>query len=84
MCLAVPGKVLSVTEGDPLLRTGRVEFGGVVKEVSLACVPDAMPGQYVLVHVGMAISTIDETEAHKVFEFLAHMGDLEGLESDGP
>jgi len=79
MCLAVPGKLLSVNGEDPLERTGRVSFGGVVKEVSLACVPEAKPGDYVLVHVGMALSVVDETEARQVFEYLRQMEELEDL-----
>ncbi len=54
MCLAIPGRVLSMTDGDPLLRTGRVDFGGIVKEINLACTPEAGIGDYVLVHVGFA------------------------------
>ena len=70
MCLAVPGKILSLTGDDPLMRTGRVSFGGIVKEINLALVPEAGAGDYVLVHAGMAINTIDEQEAAKVFEYL--------------
>jgi hydrogenase expression/formation protein HypC len=84
MCLAVPGKLLSVNGDDPLERTGRVSFGGVVKDVSLACVPEAKPGDYVLVHVGMALSVVDESEAQQVFEYLRQMEDLEELASPGP
>jgi hydrogenase expression/formation protein HypC len=81
MCLAVPGRIISVSEDEPLLRPGRVDFGGVVKDVSLACVPEAAIGQYVLVHVGMAISVIDDTEANRVFSFLDQMGELAELEA---
>jgi len=70
MCLAVPGKILSIAGGDELMRTGRVSFGGIVKEVSLSCVPEAKAGDYVIVHAGLAISTLDEAEANKVFEYL--------------
>ena len=73
MCLAVPGKLLSVTGDDALSRTGRVSFGGVVKEVHLAYVPEARPGDYVIVHVGLAISTLDECEADRVFACLDQM-----------
>jgi hydrogenase expression/formation protein HypC len=82
MCLAIPGKIISVTEDDELLRQGRVDFGGVIMNVSLACVPDALIGQYVLVHVGMAISVVDEREAKRVFEYLDQMDDLAELEID--
>lgn len=79
MCLAVPGKVLSV-QGNDLLRTGRVSFGGVVKEVNLAYAPDADVGDYVIVHVGFAISKVDEAEAQRVFEYLKEMGELTELQ----
>lgn len=70
MCLAVPGKILEIVGDDPLQRRGRVSFGGVVKEVILAFVPDAGVGDYVIVHVGVAISRLDEAEARRVLEFL--------------
>ena len=73
MCLAVPGKVIEVHESTGLLRTGKVDFGGVVKEVSLALVPDVGPGEYVIVHVGMALSKVDEEEAQQVFAYLQQM-----------
>ena len=63
MCLAVPGKIVSVYETDPLFRLGLVYFGGVTREVNLACVPEAVPGDYVIVHVGMALSVLDEETA---------------------
>lgn len=63
MCLAVPGKIVSVNETDPLFRLGVVDFGGVTREVNLACVPEAVPGDYVIVHVGMALSVLDEETA---------------------
>jgi hydrogenase expression/formation protein HypC len=62
--------------GEDLNRTGRVSFGGVVKEVSLAYVPEAHVGDYVIVHVGFALSRVDEAEAQRVFEYLEAMGDL--------
>ncbi|HYW78155.1 MAG TPA: HypC/HybG/HupF family hydrogenase formation chaperone [Thermoguttaceae bacterium] len=77
MCLAVPGRIVDIEEDDPLLRSGRVEFGGIVKTVHLACVPEAGVGDYVLVHVGMAISTIDAEEAGRIFDYLCELGDLE-------
>lgn len=70
MCLAVPGKILHITGEDPLLRVGKVSFAGVVKEVSLAYVPEAQIGQYAIVHVGFAISIIDESEAKKTLDYL--------------
>jgi len=75
MCLAVPGQIASIT-GDDLIRMGRVDFGGVIKEVNLAYTPDAGVGDYVLVHVGFAISVIDEAEAGRIFAHLRELGDL--------
>jgi hydrogenase expression/formation protein HypC len=79
MCLAVPGKVLSINGAD-IARTGRVSFGGTVKEVNLAYVPETKVGDYVLVHVGFAISVVDEAEAVQVFAYLRQMGELAELE----
>jgi len=81
MCLAVPGKIISIEGADRLLRSGRVDFAGIVKEVNLAYVPEARIGDYVLVHVGFAINTVDEEEARQVFEYLREMGELAELES---
>jgi hydrogenase expression/formation protein HypC len=82
MCLAIPGKILSITGDDPLSRSGRVSFGGIVKEVSLACVPEAAVEEYVLVHVGFAISTVDRAEAERVFALLEQLGALDELDDD--
>lgn len=80
MCLAIPGKLISIHEGDSDLdRTGRVRFGGIVKEVNLAYVPDAVIDDFVIVHVGFAISKVDPEEAARVFEYLKEMGELEEL-----
>ena len=84
MCLAVPGKVLDIQGNDSLFRTGRVSFGGAVKAVSLACVPDARVGDYVLVHVGFALSVVDPEEAETTFRYLREMGDLDGLDPGPP
>ena len=81
MCLAVPGKVLDVTNTDPIERSGRVSFGGIVKQVNLSCVPEAEPGDYVIVHVGFAISRLDEEEAEHVFEYIKQLGELSELEA---
>ncbi len=70
MCLAVPGQIISISGDDPLTRTGKVSFGGTVREVNVACVPDVKIGDYVLVHVGMAISIIDPSEAEVIFQYL--------------
>ena len=70
MCLAVPGKIIAITGDEPLMRSGKVDFGGIVKEINLAFVPEAVIGDYVLAHAGFAINTIDEQEAARVFEYL--------------
>ena len=80
MCLAVPGKIISITGDDPLTRVGKVNFSGIIKEVNLAYVPDAQAGEYVIVHVGFALNTIDEDEANQVFEYLRQMDELADLE----
>jgi hydrogenase expression/formation protein HypC len=80
MCLAVPGKITSISGDDPLTRMGKIDFGGILKEASLAYVPEAQIGDYVIVHVGFAISRLDEAEANKVFEYLREMEDLSELE----
>lgn len=83
MCLAVPGKILSI-QGEDIARVGRVNFGGIVKEVNLAYVPQAGIGDYVVVHVGFAISVMDEREATQVFEYLKQIGDLGEIEERQP
>ena len=80
MCLAVPGRILDIDGIDPILRSGRVSFAGIVKRVNLSYVADAVVGDYVLVHVGFAISKVDEAEAEKVFSYLQMMGELSELE----
>ena len=84
MCLAIPGKIESIGTGEPLLRIGKVNFGGIVKEVSLACVPEARAGDYVIVHVGFALSKLDEQEAQKIFEHLKQTEELNELKEAGP
>jgi hydrogenase expression/formation protein HypC len=73
MCLAVPGKVVSISGEDPWTRTANVSFGGVIKEVNLAYLPDVVPGDYVIVHAGFALSQIDEAEAVRTFEELSRL-----------
>jgi len=80
MCLAVPGRILSISGEDPLSRTGKIDFGGIHKQASLAYVPEAKVGDYVIVHVGFAISRLDEEEALKVFDYLRQMDELAELE----
>ncbi len=79
MCLAVPGKILSTSgDAEPLMRMAKVSFGGVVKDVSLAYVPEAQVGDYVIVHVGFALNRLDEQEALRLLE------DLKALEIEEP
>lgn len=80
MCLAIPGEILSIDEGDELSRNGRVSFGGIVKEVSLAMVPEAAPGQYVLIHAGVALNVIDEEEAKETLRYFEEIDALNELE----
>jgi hydrogenase expression/formation protein HypC len=85
MCLAIPGKILSITNQlDETFRFGKVSFGGINKEVNLCMVPEANIGDYVLVHVGVAMSVVDEEEAQKVFSYLKDMGEVEELETPNP
>lgn len=80
MCLGVPGKVLEITPNDTGMTMGKVSFAGIIKDVCLAYIPEVKIDDYVIVHVGFAISRIDETEAQEVFRFLDQMGDLAELE----
>ena len=79
MCLGVPGKIVSMSGNEGLDRVGRVNFGGIIKEVNLAYVPEAGMGDYVIVHVGFAISRLDEQEAERTFEYLRQMDELREL-----
>ena len=76
MCLAIPGKILSAQENDGL-RLGRVQFGAIVRSARLDFVPEAAVGDYVMVHVGFAISKVDEAEAERTYALLQEMGVLE-------
>jgi hydrogenase expression/formation protein HypC len=82
MCLAVPGQIITITEPPPdqenayLFRMGKVSFGGILKEVNLAYVPEATVGDYVIVHVGFALSILDEAEAQQTFDDLSQLGAL--------
>ena len=81
MCLAIPGKIIKIEEQlDDLFRIAKVSFDGIVKEVNLAMVPEAKIGDYVLVHVGSAISVIDEEEAKRTMDILKQMGETDELE----
>lgn len=83
MCLAIPGKLESIDDGDPLTRAGRVRFGGIVREVNLALLPEARVDDYVLVHVGIGLAVIDPEEAQRVFATLEAIDALEPPE-DAP
>jgi hydrogenase expression/formation protein HypC len=85
MCLGIPGKVIEIRDDTHLLM-GKVDFGGVRKEACLAYTPEVRLGDYVIVHVGFAISQVDEEEALKTLAILEHMGDLVAaeLETMGP
>ncbi len=83
MCLAIPGKILSIIpKTDETFRMGKVSFGGITKEVNLSMVPDAVVNDYVLVHVGVAISRIDEEEAKLTFEYLKQIGETNELNEE--
>jgi len=84
MCLAIPGKVIEVFE-DRGLRMGRVDFGGTVKKACLEQLPEAGVGDYVLVHVGFALSLVDPAEAERTYRFLEELGQLDDLKvPEGP
>jgi hydrogenase expression/formation protein HypC len=83
MCLAVPGKIIEITNQlDEIFRVGKISFGGIMKEVNLSMVPEASIGDYVMVHVGVAISIIDEEEAIKTYDLLKQLGELGELTGD--
>ncbi|MEM6629225.1 MAG: HypC/HybG/HupF family hydrogenase formation chaperone [Bacteroidota bacterium] len=81
MCLAIPGKIQQIEmKFEGMVRMATVSFGGITKEASLEMVPHAKEGDYVLVHVGVAISVVNEEEAHKTFTYLEQIGELEELQ----
>jgi hydrogenase expression/formation protein HypC len=80
MCLAVPGKVISIDESNPDLKMAKVNFNGLMKNVCVQWLPDLKVGEYVLVHVGFALNKIDEKEAIETLQILKEMGDLENYE----
>lgn len=81
MCLGVPGRVLEIEKDEFLgLSRGKVQFGGIIKEVNLTYTPEVQAGEYVIVHVGFAISKLNEEEAKEVFQYLKRMGELKELE----
>ena len=77
MCLAVPGKVISISGDDESGRIAKVDFSGIQKDVVITFTPEAKPGDYVIVHTGFSLSIIDEEEAAKVFEYLKELGAIE-------
>jgi hydrogenase expression/formation protein HypC len=79
MCLAVPGKLIAIDQTDLENPTGEVDFSGIIKEVSLVFLPEAKIGDYVIVHVGFALSLLEESEARRVFEYLEQMDGLDEL-----
>lgn len=80
MCLGVPGKILEIERDDVLgLSRGRVQFGGIVKEVNLTYTPEVQIGDFVVVHVGFAISRLNEEEARQVFSYLEKIEELKDL-----
>jgi hydrogenase expression/formation protein HypC len=77
MCLAIPGQIISISDdAEPLMRSGRVSFGGVVKTVNLAYVPEAQVGDYAIVHVGFALSIIDEAEAKETLNYFKQIQEV--------
>ena len=84
MCLGVPGKIVEIQENSVGMTMGKVDFAGITKEVCLAYVPEVQIGDYVIVHVGFAISVVDEDEAMQVFEYLKEMDELAELEIQQP
>lgn len=73
MCLAVPGLITGISDADPLFRMGMVDFGGISREVNLGCIPEAEVGDYVIVHVGMALSVMDRESALQARDDLRKM-----------
>ncbi|MEI7771042.1 MAG: HypC/HybG/HupF family hydrogenase formation chaperone [Chloroflexales bacterium] len=84
MCLGVPGEVLSIEPNALGMHMGQVSFGGIVKEICLAYTPEAQVGDYVIVHVGFAISVVDEDEAQKSFAYLREIEELSELAIEPP
>ncbi len=80
MCLAVPGKLIEILPPQSFKRSGRVDFGGVTKEVDISFVPEARAGEYVMTHVGFAISIVDEAEALEIQSYLRQLGESVGGE----
>lgn len=80
MCLAVPGKIISIDETNPELKMAKVNFGGVMKDICIQWLPDVKVGEYILAHVGFALNKIDEKDAEDTLKILREMGDLNDSE----
>jgi hydrogenase expression/formation protein HypC len=83
MCLAIPGRITETYDRDGV-RMAKVDFGGIAREACLAYVPEASPGQYVLIHVGFAISTVDEEEAARTYHYLEQLNQLGEIKDEIP
>ncbi|HEC43600.1 hypothetical protein LCGC14_2415420 [marine sediment metagenome] len=77
MCLAVPGKVISIDNSNPELMMAKVDFSGIIKEISVVWLPEAKVGDYILAHVGMALNTIDEEDAMETLRLLRELGEFD-------
>jgi len=83
MCLAIPGKIVAFHERDGI-RMGKIDYGGITRDACLEYIPDAVMGEYVMVHVGFAISKVDEQEAARTYKYLAEMDQLAEIEMPEP
>jgi len=77
MCLAVPGKVISIRGEDRMNKMAKVDFSGIIKEVNVSFTPEVKEGDYVIVHTGFALSVLDKEEAEKTFRYLKEIGEIE-------
>ncbi len=84
MCLAIPGKIIDITQDEYGVRLARTNFGGIIKQICLEYTPEAQSGDYVLVHVGFALGIVDEREAEKTYEALKNLSQLDELEDLDP
>lgn len=82
MCLAIPGKIVEILDEDSFLKEARVQFGGITKKISLAYTPEAQVGEYIIAHVGFAISKIEEEEANKTIDYLEQLRETKELTED--
>lgn len=82
MCLAVPGKIISIDDSDPDLKMAKVKFGGAIQDVCIQWLDDVNIGDYIMAHVGTALSKIDEKDAVIMLESLVAMGDIDPIDND--